>query len=33
MEKVIECPYCNDKDRCFEDVQDTSIFIITIVGT
>ena len=23
MEKVIECPYCNDKDRCFEDVQDT----------
>ena len=22
MEKVIECPYCNDKDRCFEDVQD-----------
>ena len=19
MEKVIECPYCNDKDRCFED--------------
>lgn len=23
MEKVIECPLCNDKDRCFEDVQDT----------
>ena len=23
MEKVIVCPVCNDKDRCFEDVQDT----------
>ena len=23
MEKVIEGPLCNDKDRCFEDVQDT----------
>ena len=23
MEKVITCPYCNDTDRCFEDVQDT----------
>ena len=23
MEKVIECPQCNDTDRCFEDVQDT----------
>ena len=23
MEKVIECPLCSDKDRCFEDVQDT----------
>ena len=23
MEKVIECPHCNDMDRCFEDIQDT----------
>ena len=23
MEKVIECPHCNDTDRCFEDIQDT----------
>ena len=22
MEKVIECPQCNDTDRCFEDVQE-----------
>ena len=23
MERVIECPHCFDKDRCFEDVQET----------
>ena len=23
MEKIIVCPNCNDKDRCFEDVQET----------
>jgi len=22
MEKVIDCPVCYDKDKCFEDVQD-----------
>ena len=23
MEKVIDCPVCNDVDKCFEDVQET----------
>tara|TARA_X000001382_G_C3113323_1_gene160670 strand:+ start:341 stop:805 length:465 start_codon:yes stop_codon:yes gene_type:complete len=23
MEKIIICPICDDKDRCFEDVQET----------
>ena len=23
MERIIECPHCYDKDRCFEDVQET----------
>ena len=23
MERVIDCPLCYDKDRCFEDIQET----------
>ena len=23
MEKIIDCPHCNDTDRCFEDIQET----------